>query len=214
MGLIGWLVAIGCLLVGAAIGVWGLTEINRTITIWLIGVPGAICLVLGAGFELQKLADGNTPPANRPDAYVFVEASELRYLGTNRPPEGWISLKNGGTLPARELRRIATIGAARYPYNDFRELPVGDARSVLGPGGAVDFGPITLSRNLNPVEINAVIAGTMAIYIWGKVHYVSGQDNRPGCVNFRLMYRGNGQLIGPHPLALEQLEEGNNTDCP
>jgi hypothetical protein len=71
-----------------------------------------------------------------------------------------------------------------------------------------------MSGVLTPEQTNAVIAGAMAIYIWGKVHYISGDDNRLGCVNFRLMYRGNGHPIGQGPLPTEQLPEGNNTDCP
>jgi hypothetical protein len=54
--------------------------------------------------------------------------------------------------PARELRRIATIGAASYPFNDFNDVPVGEDRAVLGPGGAVDFGPMKMSRNLTPAD--------------------------------------------------------------
>jgi hypothetical protein len=66
MGAIGWLVAIGGILIGAAIAVWGYTELSKTITIWLIGFPGAVCLVIAAGIELQRIAEEIKSPAAAP----------------------------------------------------------------------------------------------------------------------------------------------------
>jgi hypothetical protein len=209
--LIFWLPIIGALLFGSvAVAEWYSGDKVRAI--WF-GFSGIVCFLLVVALQWQQIIERDQKP-DRPDAFVFVEASEFRYLGTNRPIEGWISLRNAGPGPAKELRRIARIFATRYPFNDFQDLQLGDARSVLGPGTAVDFGPMTMSAVLTPEQAAAVVAGTMAIYIYGKVRFVSGSDNRPGCVNFRLMYRGNGQPIGPNPLPTEQLPEGNNTDCP
>jgi hypothetical protein len=217
MGPIGWLVALGCLLMGAAIGIWGLTDVNKSIAIWLVGVPGAVCLVVAAGLEFQKIASDIKSGPNESEiinqrAYVIVEGSELRFVGGEKPSEGWVSLKNNGLTPAFDLERWATIFAAKFPHVEFERSSFGNARSVLGPGGAVDFGPIRMSRNLTFAEAEEVARGTMAIYVYGEVRYRDSYKITR-CTNFRLMYRGTGgRPAGAVPL--QQLPEGNNYDCP
>lgn len=61
MGPIGWLVAIGFGAIGAALAIWGFTDGNRMLALWLIGIPGAFCLVIAGGFEVQKFAAPDKP---------------------------------------------------------------------------------------------------------------------------------------------------------
>ena len=98
--IINWLIAIGCLLIGSGIGIWGLTDVNKTITIWLIGIPGAVCLVIAAGLELQKIVWGGVSTENR--AYVFVTDADIANPAGS-PPTMAVNIKNTGRTPALEL---------------------------------------------------------------------------------------------------------------
>ena len=62
MGPVSWLVAIGCLFIGSGVGIWGFTDVNRLIAIWLVGFPGAICLIIAACVELQNSAASEKGP--------------------------------------------------------------------------------------------------------------------------------------------------------
>jgi hypothetical protein len=213
-----WLPALGALVLGSAVTVWYGAG-SKSVAIW-IGFFGAVILALGFSINLQKIVlDWEAKPIgpteseiNRQRAYVLVEASEIRYLAQQRPVEVWISLKNNGLTPAFELERWATIFATKFPNTKFERAIFGSARSVLGPSGAVDFGPIRMSRDLTFAESEEVAKGTMAIYVYGEIRYRDiYQITR--CTNFRLMYRGTGGRPAG-PAALEQLPEGNNYDCP
>jgi hypothetical protein len=189
---------------------------NKSLGLWL-GFAGAICFALVAVLQIQDRilkAGAESPPSDtdRLRAYVLVEASELRYLASERPIEGWVSLKNNGLTPAFDLQRWATIFATKFPHTAFERAEFSNARSVLGPSGAVDFGPIRMSRTLTYDERSAVARGEMAIYVYGEIKY-KDTFKIARCTNFRLMYRGNGS-ISAGPVPLEQLPEGNNYDCP
>jgi hypothetical protein len=216
-----WLLVIGPLLVGIGAAIyWG--SGSKLLGLWAGFVPGAVVLIIAAALQTQIIISKSDmvepspgPPEaeiNRQRAYVLVEASELRFVGGERPAEGWISLRNNGLTPAFDLQRTATIFAAKYPHTDFERKEPGNARAVLGPGGAVDFGPIRMSRNLTFAEAEEVARGNMAIYVYGGIRYRDiYQVTR--CTNFRLMYRGTGGRPAG-AVALEQLPEGNNYDCP
>jgi hypothetical protein len=217
-----WLLVVGPLLVGIGAAIyWG--SGSKLAGLWGGFVPGAIVLIIAAALQIQifiskpDVAELPIGPSdseiNRQRAYVLVEASELRYLAQEKPVEAWISLKNNGLTPAFDLQRMARIFATKYPHTDFERLEPGNSRAVLGPGGAVDFAPIRMSRALTFDERSAVAKGEMAIYVYGSIKYRDiYQVTR--CANFRLMYRGNGGGISAAPVPLEQLPEGNNYECP
>jgi hypothetical protein len=213
-----WLLVIGPLFIGLGAAIyWG--SGNDLIGLWT-GVAGVFALVIAAALQAQTIisrpeavttAGPSDAEINRQRAYVLVEASEMRFVTGDKPSEGWVSLKNNGLTPAFELERWATIFAAKFPQTAFERAKFSNARSVLGPGGAVDFGPIRMSRNLTFAEAEQVARGTMAIYVYGEVRY---RDiyNVTRCTNFRLMYRGTGgRPAGAVPL--QQLPDGNNYDC-
>jgi hypothetical protein len=66
---------------------------------------------------------------------------------------------------------MATIFATKFPHTEFERVEPGDARAVLGPGGAVDFAPISMGRALTFEERTAVANGDMAIYVYGGIKY-------------------------------------------
>ena len=216
-----WLLVIGPLLIGLGAAIyWG--SGSNLVGLWT-GVIGVIGLVIAAALQAQIIitkvevvapSGPSDSEINRQRAYVLIEASEIRHFAKDRPVEAWISLKNNGLTPAFDLQRTATIFASKYPHTKFDEVRPGNARAVLGPGGAVDFGPIRLIRTLNFVERSGIANGDMAIYVYGAISYRDiYQITR--CVNFRLMYRGQpGGGISAGVLPLEQLPEGNNYDCP
>jgi hypothetical protein len=108
MSLVGWLVAVGCMFLGGAASIWGLTEINRTVVIWLVGFPGALCLIVALGFEAQKYAIFQKPESpDRPWVAVeVVPAGPLAYddkgwdAGTRWHISLSYELKNTGPIPA------------------------------------------------------------------------------------------------------------------
>jgi hypothetical protein len=217
-----WLLVIGPLFIGLGAAIfWGSGD--RLVGLWTGFVPGAVGLVIAAALQIQiiisrpETVELPSVPAeneiNRQRAYVLVEASEIRNLAKGTPVEAWISLKNNGLTPAFDLQRTATIFATKYPHTKFERVEPGSARAVLGPGGAVDFAPIRMSRALTFEERSAVAKGDMAIYVYGGIRYRDiYQITR--CTNFRLMYRGNGGGISAGAIPLQQLPEGNNYDCP
>lgn len=131
--------------------------------------------------------------ARQSRAYVFVDQSEIRQFGWDQPPEAWLLLKNMGTTPAYQVRRRAHIGLSRYPCTSFETpaWPAQIAKSDLGPGGEIQFGPIALDRKLTNEETDKVVKGEYAIYVWGEVKYLDafgeGQE-----MEFRYYFRGNG----------------------
>lgn len=216
-----WLLVIGPLFIGLGAAIyWG--SGSKLVGLWSGFVPGAIALIIAAALQTQinlskpETAESSGPSdaeINRQRAYVLVEASEIRNLAKGTPVEAWISLKNNGLTPAFDLQRTATIFATKYPHTKFERIEPGSARAVLGPGGAVDFAPIRMSRALTSEERTAVAKGDMAIYVYGGIKYRDiYQITR--CTNFRLMYRGHDNSISAGPIPLEQLPEGNNYDCP
>jgi hypothetical protein len=81
--LINWLIALGCLFVGSALALWGLTEVNKIIAIWAVAVPGAIMLVLAGGLELTKFA-------READKAKIETLNAAKAEDPNRP---WISVR-------------------------------------------------------------------------------------------------------------------------
>jgi hypothetical protein len=108
MSIIGWLVALGGMFLGAAASLWGLTEINRSVVIWFVGFPGFMCLVVALGFEFEKFAVVQKPEIpDRP--WVGVEVEPVGPLAYD--DKGWdagtrwhiplkYELKNSGPIPA------------------------------------------------------------------------------------------------------------------
>ena len=112
MGLISWLVAVGCLFVGAAVSIWGFTEIEKTVAIWLVGVPGGIFLIVACGFEAQKYAANvqtpPLPPAVLLDQRPWVEivevgAGPLTYDGQGARLGVTAQVKSTGKTPALNI---------------------------------------------------------------------------------------------------------------
>jgi hypothetical protein len=143
-------------------------------------------------------------------AYVFADALEIRKFGTNEPLEGWLFLKNSGATPAYGLERGAKLMYTRFPATEFDEIEWSGTEGHLAPHGEVFFGPIPLPRALTAVETSNVIAGTHAIYLFGKIRYRDAFGHQRS-IEFRSYYRGTGTGTGPI-LPTQQDSEGNISD--
>jgi hypothetical protein len=143
-------------------------------------------------------------------AYVFADALEIRKFGTNEPLEGWLFLKNSGATPSYEFERGGKLMYTRFPATEFPQIEWGGIKGYLAPHGEIFFGPIPLPRALTAAETANVIAGTHAIYLFGKIKYRDAFGHQRG-FEFRSYYRGNGTAAGP-VLTTQQDSEGNTAD--
>jgi len=170
--LINWLVAIGCMLIGSGVGVWGLTDVNKSIAIWLIGFPGAVCLVVALGFEFQKIAsDGNKPNEGTDRrAYVFVTDGDVA-----NPAGGiatvFVNIKNTGQTPARDLTwrakfEVRMIGDEHKIVLDPDAVGV---KQTLPPGESLSYKYTFPTWDF---KIDALLAAeTAAIFALGEIRY-------------------------------------------
>jgi hypothetical protein len=181
MGLIGWLITIGGLLISAALSCWGFTEVNKTFVIWGLGVPGALILIAAAGIELQQYAGGEKN-SNEPN--LVVSTASVLY----RAQSFFISVavKNAGKTTARGVTGYMKTGF-RTPNVDFDFSPLAPAdrtaRTDVGPDISVTFN----SRQMITVEntpgtVAARLAqlrdGTLELFAWGEVDYEDGFGNK------------------------------------
>jgi hypothetical protein len=174
MGLIGWLVSAGFCAVGIAAGLWGLTEVSKTIVIWIVGIPGAICLVIALGLELQNLAEESIVPrgpnvneiadksfveGNRPWLNVTATPvmAELEFKGFRG--EINLVLTNVGRSPARRVRILVR---ALYPSEDGKPFDVGrlqrelcdQQRSDTSQTGSIVFPGSPVTKQFSAVTPN------------------------------------------------------------
>jgi hypothetical protein len=146
-------------------------------------------------------------------AYVFIDAYEIRNFGTDKPLEGWMMLKNSGSTPAHDLERSAKLFYSPYPAVEFPEIDWPGGKGYLAPGGEVFFGPIPLPRALTPEENERIIAGTHAVYLFGKIRYTDVFKHQRN-ITFRSLYRAPMDRIGVggSTLTTQQDTEGNSSD--
>ena len=104
-------------------------------------------------------------------AYVLSTHDEKMGLFDGRV---WVTarIKNFGQTPAHKVRFSYCLNAFDFPYSGpFAEADFTKASSgSLGPG-AVFEGTVELSGALNEKQIETIIQGNGAIYLWGYVSY-------------------------------------------
>ncbi len=222
-----WLPVLGALLIGAGLAIWGFTDGNRTIALW-IGFWGALLILVAMTLYLQqgisnsahskqevsvsKQQGGDTSEIAKKQAraYIFSTASELRNFGTPKRITGVIELKNMGSTPAYKLRRYIEIFWSPYPCKTFPAAHVGVAEDTLGPGALVDLGPVSLGSDLTPEQTAMLVSGKAAIYLRAEVQYFDSFGDKHHMA-FRSYFRGDGSPISPGVvLALVRDETGGN----
>jgi hypothetical protein len=222
MSVVSWLVAVGSIAIGAAIGVWGLTDVNRTFVIWLIGIPGVICLVIALGFELQKYS---TSDAEDPQRATQVEESraniKLVYFFTtpiqDRPQDplkGYAAqalLKNFGKTDARGTRV-----AISYKFLTASDPFPSDAE-LAAPEFPPDAATADVARDVEFASdpkffemgvFDDVRSGRIRIMLFGEVRYADiYPGTKPHVTTFcafmnpkndpRIVYPSTGAWDGP-----------------
>jgi len=218
MGLVGWLVAVGGMFIGAAASLWGLTEINRTVVIWLVGFPGFLCLIVGAGFEIQKFA--NIPTAHGPSeseirqsrAYMTIIKSEIRNLGDGLIPQVHIVFKNTGQTPAYDVRGWDMNGLNEFPPMIYFAIdPVIDTVLSGSTVGRDQEWHVTrfLSARLTRLHFEGLASGKWAVYAWGTLRYRDAFEIQRR-TNFRIYYGGDYGL--PQSGVMGHMLEGNDAN--
>jgi hypothetical protein len=140
VGTIGWLVALGCMFIGVFVGVWGYTEFNRTVAIWIVGFPGAVCLLIAAGLELQKVGAEPAPKDNPLRAYVFTDHSEVIHA-PGKAPTAIVTIKNSGQTPAYELTWQAEFLVVSVEHENQISMDLNNpaTKQILVQGGFLSY---------------------------------------------------------------------------
>jgi hypothetical protein len=109
MGIIGWLVSAGFCALGVAAALWGLTELNKTIVIWFVAVPGAFLLIIAAGLEFQELSrvKPELTEIERRQLRAYVTLTKIVQIPlipeVGKPFEIKVEFMNTGKSPARKV---------------------------------------------------------------------------------------------------------------
>jgi hypothetical protein len=183
MGLIGWLVALGCLFIGAAIGVWSLSEFNKLVAIWALFVPGAILLVVAGGAELHvffsdakaiisKPESADPPKENPLRAYVFTDMNEVVHE-PGRPAKVILHIKNSGQTPAYDLTWRARFSVASIELEDQIAVDQGSyaAKQISAQGGFLAYVYTFPEDGWEPRFDGLIREEKAAIYGVGQIRY-------------------------------------------
>jgi hypothetical protein len=201
MGVVSWLVALGCMFIGVSVGVWGYTEFNRTVTIWIIGVPGAVFLIVAGALELQKFASEADKPKikeNPQRAYVFPDHSEVANV-TGSPVTAIVNIKNSGQTPAYEVTwRVKFVVAMIEDESKIVIDPnVLGTKQTMAPGSFLSYSYTFPEWDL---KADALLSEEKAgIYCLGEIRYKDA-DGIPHSVDYLLRSGGRfGVKTGTAP---------------
>ena len=176
------------LLGGATIALWRSTK-----KLWLAG-------------EKQLTHSENTAKRQL-RAYVGLRKYEIEGTGIGEHPKVTLTFQNAGQTPAHSVTVQYGIGVDNFPQPELaRTAALPDAKSVavLLPGAFMKPA-LACPRGMSQAEINAINAGTAAIYCFGVVKYRDIFDE-PRQTEFRLMMGGD---LGGYPDKLGVTETGN-----
>jgi hypothetical protein len=145
----------------------------------------AFVSVLGAR-DTARLAEAASVQANTAidtekrqlRAYVFVDDIEITGVTSADGPKTLVRIKNGGQTPAYKLRHVGGYtNVLEYPLKTplptatlmFRRGSDEASFSELGPG--ITHDKIRPHRPIAPFQIMGLRSGTLALYLFGEVHY-------------------------------------------
>jgi len=145
-------------------------------------------------------------------AYLTVDAVGITRFNNSDPIEGGIQFKNTGQTPAYKIRSIASIDMSDYPrtINYMSGNQIAERLSAIVGSGGLSIANLKIARKLTPMEYEAVMHGTGAIYIFGRVLY-DDAFGKLRCTYFRFFYTG-----GPSGVRVDggmaPAEDGNEAD--
>lgn len=164
-------------------------------------------------------------------AYVFLDTIDIgNIIGSPPPPVdgqtaipvgAWIFrpetgpmtaiiIKNSGKTPAYDVVHTGYIGIYEYPTPIFPAPPASPFKTVMAipPDGRTSK-VIAIEHPLTSEEIDNLIKGTHAIYVYGNITYKTFGKRR--ITNFRYMQNGLTAIIG-HTTIMTGCEDGNDAN--
>jgi hypothetical protein len=152
-------------------------------------------------------------------AYVLMESASVVIGSLANPPQpdkadtpfAGMLIKNFGQTPAYKVVSWAQITV--IPVANENTMPVvppipEQFTTTLGPGATFNKG-VWFDRSFTPNEITDIVAGTRAIYLYGRIGYLDAFKKRR-FANFRLRY--TGQYPPPQNSILKFSEQGNDAN--
>lgn len=205
MGLIGWLASAGFCAISVAAGLWGLTEVSKTVAIWGVGVPGAFCLVVAAGLEFQRSIPSPSAPEKMSEstvqqlrANVLVDSAEV----SNEPgkkPTMVVNIRNAGQTPAKEVTWRAKFVVAKGDGDTSQLALDPDAIGVPVDLAAGNFLSYKYSFDNWRPEFDAFLEGhEIYIYAVGEIRHLDVFGNKR-FTDYRL--RSSGRFADPNGIA-------------
>ncbi|MDQ6867610.1 MAG: hypothetical protein M3178_04110 [Pseudomonadota bacterium] len=175
-----------------------------------------LTLVLAVGtlflwLATRRLVRGSEKTAERQlRAYVLVSSARIHDFGIERPPRVEIIIKNSGQTPAFDLLSWSGMIFEKFPLNIELVDPPPDikqSRSTLGAGD-ISSHLTTAGCPLTKIETDMIIAGKVAIYVFGEIKYKDIFKKIERSTRYRMMYGGGGGATPDG--ALTFCEEGND----
>lgn len=177
--LITWLPIVGPVLLGYAFTVWFTPTGNNSHAIWL-GAAGAIALILGLAFHLQKIVWTADPPPAGERPMVGIGRIDVSPIVAGGSLRATVYFINSGTRPALNVRahvQSTTVPRGGQPPPALTALPLpNNPSAVMMPSGemrivAFDDNQFALS---NQADVNVITTGTLTPWITARVEYQDG----------------------------------------
>lgn len=177
------------LLGGATLALWQSTK-----KLWLAGE--------------KQLVHGEDTAKRQLRAYVGLKSYEIEGTAVGEHPKVTLLFQNAGQTPAHDVTCRYGVGVDHFPQPQLAgaaNLPEAKSVAVLLPGATMKQSLVGTGPVLRQVEIDAINAGTAAIYCFGVVKYrdIFGE---PQQTDFSLMMGGD---LGGYPDNLRVTETGN-----
>jgi hypothetical protein len=224
LGIIGWLVALGCCAIGLGAAVWGF-DFPKHVAIWFLGFPGAICLVVAGCLELQSLGSQKPVATNfeirQSRAYVVLDEIVANWgkddLSDNAPITAWkfvVRWKNSGRTPANDFHAqpdIIVFDAKGMPDDFNVEMPFRvTAPIAIGASQSRDVGNVELPMS----AVLEMKAKTKRFYLWVSSNYRDIYDDTPvRHTDFAGEIKISGDVtVGGSPFSFEIVRQHSRTD--
>jgi hypothetical protein len=182
---------------------------NGTVT----GIATVFLAIITAWLVFVARDQSNTTRAQL-RAYVFVSGARIVHgITDNNILEAHIEIKNSGQTPAYKLTSVCGLAFDTYPPPQSITLTVPDqdylslakTQMVLGPGDKTF--PIARERPLTSIGKANLVAGTMAIWVYGEIRYRDA-FRREQWTKYRLIIGGPFGVSGGQLTACEEGNEG------
>lgn len=175
------------LLGGATVALWQSTK-----KLWLAGE--------------KQLTHSQDTAKRQLRAYVGLRSPKIEGTAIGEHPKVTLLFQNAGQTPAHEVTVQYGIGVDHFPQPQLeRRLDEAKSVAVLLPGAFMKPSLISSGPTLRQIEIDAVNAGSAAIYCFGVVKYrdIFGDPHQ---TDFSLMIGGD---LGGYPDNLKVTKTGN-----